>query len=110
MLPISVLVAVLVTFGVMTKHNEVTAFKACGVSLFRLAMPILMVSTLLSGGLFAFDFYYVPAPTASRTRCATRSRAAPHQTYLQPDRKWIMGYNSSRIFYYKYFDTRRRGP
>ena len=38
MLPISVLVAVLVTFGVMTKHNEVTAFKACGVSLFRLAV------------------------------------------------------------------------
>ena len=36
------LVAVLVTFGVMTKHNEVTAFKACGVSLYRLAMPILM--------------------------------------------------------------------
>src|SRR6185295_7702676 len=46
--PISVLVAVLVNFGVMTKNNEVTAFKACGVSLFRLAAPVLMMSALLS--------------------------------------------------------------
>ena len=32
MLPVGVLLAVLVTFGVMTKNNEVTAFKACGIS------------------------------------------------------------------------------
>ena len=35
-LPISVLVAVLVTLGVLSKQNEVTAFKACGVGLHRL--------------------------------------------------------------------------
>src|SRR5207302_5011457 len=34
--PVSVLVSVLITFGVLTKHNEVTAFKATGVSLYRL--------------------------------------------------------------------------
>ena len=38
-LPVSVLVAVLAAFGVMSKQNEITAFKACGVSLFRLAAP-----------------------------------------------------------------------
>ena len=42
--PVSVLVAVLVTFGVLTKNNEVTAFKACGVSVYRLAIPVLLVS------------------------------------------------------------------
>ena len=65
------LVAVLATFGVMSKNNEVTAFKACGVSLFRLAMPVLMVSVLLSGGLFAFDFYYVAG--ANRKQDALRN-------------------------------------
>src|SRR5882672_640065 len=59
-LPMSVLVAVLVTFGVLTKHNEVTAFKASGVSVFRLTAPVLLVSTILSAGLFAFDYYYIP--------------------------------------------------
>ena len=40
MAPISVLVAVLLTLGVMSKQNEITAFKACGVSLYRLALPV----------------------------------------------------------------------
>jgi len=47
----SVLVAVLVTFGVLTKHNEVTAFKASGISLYRLTMPVLFASMALSAGL-----------------------------------------------------------
>ncbi len=50
LLPISVLVAALVTFGILTKNNEVTAFKACGVSLMRLGMPVLMGSVLLERG------------------------------------------------------------
>src|SRR2546429_7531621 len=58
-LPVSVLVAVLVTFGILTKNNEVTAFKACGVSMYRLALPVLVMSMVFSVGLFAFDHYYV---------------------------------------------------
>ncbi len=37
--PMSVLVAVLITFGILTKHNEITAMKASGISLYRLARP-----------------------------------------------------------------------
>ena len=68
--PISVLVAVLITFGVLTKHNEITALKASGISLYRLAIPVLVVALLLSGGLFAFDHYYVP--DANRKQDAIR--------------------------------------
>ena len=68
LLPISVLVAVLVTFGILTKNNEVTAFKACGVSLMRLGMPILRGSILLSVGLFAFDHYWVPDANLKQDR------------------------------------------
>lgn len=104
MLPVSVLVAVLAAFGVMSKQNEITAFKACGVSLFRLAAPILVGSTLLSGGLFAFDFYYVARANRKQDALRDEIKGRATQTYLRPDRKWIMGYNSSRIFNYKYFD------
>src|ERR1035437_9844191 len=104
MLPVSVLVAVLAVFGVMSKQNEITAFKACGVSLFRLAAPILVGSTLLSGGLFAFDFYYVASANRKQDALRDEIKGRATQTYLRPDRKWIMGYNSSRIFNYKYFD------
>ena len=103
-LPISVLVAVLVTFGVLSKQNEVTAFKACGVSLLRLALPILIVSTVFSAGLFAFDHYYVPGANRKQDALRNEIKGRATQTYLRPDRKWIFG-AGSRIFYYKYFDT-----
>ena len=102
-LPVSVLVAVLVALGVLSKQNEITAFKACGVSLYRLALPILLSSTALAGGLFAFDHYYVPG--ANRTQEALRAeiKGQPTQTYRSRNTSWIMG-RGSRIYYYKFFD------
>jgi LPS export ABC transporter permease LptF/LPS export ABC transporter permease LptG len=101
--PISVLVAVLVTFGVLSKHNEVTAFRACGISLYRLAIPILVASLFLSAGLFAFDHYYVPDANRKQDAIRNEIKGHPVQTYLHPERKWIYG-KGSRIYYYKYFD------
>jgi LPS export ABC transporter permease LptG len=47
-LPISVLVATLVTFGILSKNNEVTAIKSGGVSLYRIAAPIIFVAAIIS--------------------------------------------------------------
>src|ERR1051325_3144356 len=47
-LPISVLVATLVTFGILSKNNEATAIKSGGVSLYRIAMPIVAVAAVVS--------------------------------------------------------------
>jgi LPS export ABC transporter permease LptG/LPS export ABC transporter permease LptF len=102
--PFSVLVAVLVTFGVLTKYNEVTAFKASGVSLYRLSAPVLMASVLLSGGLFAFDYYYVPQANRRQDALRDHIKGRAPQTYLRPDRRWIKG-AGSRIYYYKYYDV-----
>jgi LPS export ABC transporter permease LptG/LPS export ABC transporter permease LptF len=101
--PMSVLVAVLVTFGVLAKNNEVNAFKACGVSLYRLAVPVIITSSILSLGLFAFDHYYVPEANRKQDAIRNEILGRPVQTYLRPERKWIFG-QGSRIFYYKYLD------
>jgi len=103
-LPISILVAVLAHLGVLSKQNEIAAFKACGVSLYRLAAPILLGSTLFAVGLFGFDFYYVPGANRKQDALRDEIKGRPTQTYLRPDRKWIMG-TGSRIYYYRYFDA-----
>jgi len=100
-------VAVLVTLGVLSKQNEVTAFKACGVSLHRLAAPILIVSTLFTGALFGFNYAYVPAANRKQDQLRDEIKGRRKQTYLNPDRTWIMG-NDSRIYYYKYLDAAQR--
>lgn len=47
-LPISVLVSTLVTFGMFSKTNEVTAFKSGGMSLYRAALPVIGVACVIS--------------------------------------------------------------
>ncbi len=101
--PVSVMVAVLVTFGILAKHNEVIAFKACGVSLHRMAFSVLLASAGLSAALFAFDHHYVPEANRRQDAIRAEIKGRPVQTYLRPDRKWIKG-EGSRIYYYRYFD------
>ncbi|HZU25517.1 MAG TPA: LptF/LptG family permease [Bryobacteraceae bacterium] len=101
--PVSVLVAVLITLGILAKHNEVTAFKACGVSLYRLAIPLLLAGIVLSGALFAFDHYYIPGANRRQDALRNEIKGRPVQTWLRPDKKWMLG-KGSRIYYYLYFD------
>ncbi len=101
--PMSAMVAALVTFGVMAKHNEVIAFKGCGVSLYRLSVPVLLASLSLSALLFGFDYYYVPEANRRQDAIRAEIKGSPVQTYLHPNRPWIRGHQS-RIYHYLYFD------
>jgi len=101
--PLSVLVAVLVTFGVLSKSNEVTAMKACGVSVYRLAVPLIAASVAMTGALFAFDHYYIPEANVIQDGILNEIKGRPVQTVRRPD-PWIHG-EGSRIFHYKYFDA-----
>lgn len=102
--PFSVLVGVLITFGVFSKQNEVTAFKACGVSLYRLAVPVLLASAILSGTLFAFDYYFLPETNRRQDALRNVIKGKSAQTYLRPDRKWIHG-RGEWFYYYRGFDA-----
>ena len=105
--PFGVLAAVLVAFAILTKHNEVTAMKACGVSVYRLAAPILIAGVVLSGALFAFDHYWVPDADKRQDALRAEIKGRPAQTFLQPERRWISGLHD-RMYYYKYFDQAQR--
>ncbi len=103
-MPVSVLTSVLVVFGVLTKNNELTAFKACGVSVYRLTVPIFITSLLLSGALFAFNHYLVPDADRRQNAIRAEIKGRPAQTFLNPGRTWFYGMGD-RIFYYRYLDT-----
>ena len=101
--PLAVLVAILVSFALLCQSNEVTAAKACGISLFRLALPIFGLAALLSVGLFLFEHFYIPAANRHQDSVRNRIKGRPAQTYYRPDRKWIFG-QESRIYYYNFFE------
>lgn len=101
--PICTLFASLICFGILTKYNEVTAFKAGGVSLHRLAAPVLVTSLLVSFGLFAFDHFYIPEANRRQEKLRAQIKNKPVATYLRTDRQWVYG-QGSRIYNYKFLD------
>jgi LPS export ABC transporter permease LptG/LPS export ABC transporter permease LptF len=110
--PLAVLIAALVTFGVMNRNSEIVAIKAAGISLYRLIIPIVAIAVALAVALFLFDQYYLPQ--ANRRQEALRNviKSRPTQTYLHPEQKWMMGQKPQpgepgRIFYYEFFDRDR---
>lgn len=48
LMPLSVLLSSLITFGGLSKNNEITAFKSAGISIYRLATPVLIFGFTLS--------------------------------------------------------------
>ena len=110
--PLAVLIAVLVTFGVLNRNSEIVAMKATGISLYRLVVPIVAIAAILAVSLFLFDEYYLPQ--ANRRQEALRNiiKGRPPQTFLHPEQKWIFGPKPlpgepGRIFYYQFFDPDR---
>ena len=104
--PLSVLLAVLITFGLMQRSNEITAIKATGTSIYRIIVPVLLASALLALGLFFFDQFYLPYANKQQDALRSEIKGKPPQTYLNPDRKWIFG-QQSNIYYYQFFDPDR---
>ena len=104
--PLSMLLAVLITFGLLQRSNEITAIKATGISLYRIVVPVLIASMLVAGVLFLSDQLYLPYTNKRQDALRNQIKGKPAQTYLRPDRKWIFGQHSD-IYYYQFFDPDR---
>jgi LPS export ABC transporter permease LptG/LPS export ABC transporter permease LptF len=63
-LPLVVLMATVFLFGALTRQRELDAFKAAGISLYRLSLPILALAGVLSVGAVAFQETLLPAINA----------------------------------------------
>lgn len=103
MLPLSILVATLVCFGLLSKSNEITAIKSAGVSLYRISIPILVAGGLFSGSMFLLGNNYLPETNQQQDALRNQIKGKPAQTMYRPDRQWIFG-KSDNIYNYLFFD------
>jgi LPS export ABC transporter permease LptG/LPS export ABC transporter permease LptF len=110
-LPLAVLIAVLVTFGVLNRNSEIVAMKATGISLYRLVVPIVTISGILALSLFLFEEFYLPQANQRQEAFRNIIKGKPPQTVLHPEHNWIFGQprpgEPARIFYYQFFDRDR---
>jgi LPS export ABC transporter permease LptG len=106
-LPLSALVATLVTIGLLTKSSELIVMRACGVSLYRTALPLVVLSLLWSGGLFMLEESILATANRKAAELKHLMRGGQPRTFDLLSRQWVAG-RDGRIYRYAYFDPRAR--
>ena len=104
--PMSILIATLVTFGILDKTHQVVAFKSCGISLYRIFVPVFALSLLVSAFLYVMQEQILPYSYQRQDNLRNVIKGRPIQTFYQPGRKWIFG-EGNRLYTYSYYDSER---
>lgn len=106
--PLLVLITALVTFGLLSRNNEVTAAKALGVSLFRLGAPALVAAAGVALlGVF-LQAQILPATNDKAAQLRDRIYGKPvARTFRRADRQWLFG-QGRYIYNYRLYDERRQ--
>jgi LPS export ABC transporter permease LptG len=104
-IPMAALVATLVTIGLLTKNSELIVMRACGISLYRSALPLLLFSMIFSGVLYEMQEQVLADSNREATRLNGIIRGYPVQAFGVLNRQWIIG-RSGDIYRYEFFDPR----
>jgi lipopolysaccharide export system permease protein len=104
-IPIAALLSVLVTFGLLSRTSELTVMKACGISLYRIALPVVLLSLLFSAALFALDQDILARANRRANALDDQIRGRPPKTFNPMNRRWVIGRDGS-IYHYGFFDAR----
>jgi len=79
-LPIALLLAMLYTLTNLARHNEITAIRAAGVSMWRLSLPYLAVGLVASLALLAVNEFWAPQSQEAATAIFERRLPASMRT------------------------------
>ena len=104
--PIVILVTTLIAFSLLSRTSEVTACKALGISLFRLAVPAVAASLLVGGlcGLLQSEVLAASNQKVNELKDRIRGRATP-RSVRRADQQWMIG-EGRYIYNYLNYDPR----
>ena len=88
--PLAVLMATLLTIGLLSRSHEITAMRSCGISLYWITSPFLFLGTVLAMVLFLFSSTVIPLALAKAEQIKTtriEKRALP--VSLQAAQPWV---------------------
>ncbi|WP_373543893.1 LptF/LptG family permease [Chamaesiphon sp.] len=112
--PMSLLLTGMMTYGKFSSDSEIIAFRSCGVSIYRLILPALILSTIVTGITFFFNELLVPTSSQRATTTLTRALKQDKPTFkkdniVQPEYKIVERDGKKeqvlvRLFYAEKFD------
>ena len=99
------LVGTLVTVGLLTRTSELTVMQACGVSLYRATVPMLMFGLVWSLVLFGMEQSILAASNRRADELKNTIRSGVPRTFNLASRQWMAG-SDGRLYHYGRFDPR----
>src|SRR5205823_1373627 len=105
-IPLAVLIGTLVTIGGLMKNSELTVMRACGISLYRTAMPLLLLALVGSAALFGLEERVLAFSNRKADAINDAIRGRLPKTYSL-NRQWIAA-TTGNIYQYLYFDSARQ--
>lgn len=106
-IPLSALLSVLVTFGLLSRSSELSVMKACGISLYRIAAPLMILGAVWSGVLYGLE-QQVMATANQKADALDAQIRGLHRTSNPTLRRWVVARDGS-IYHYDTFDATSKG-
>jgi lipopolysaccharide export LptBFGC system permease protein LptF len=100
--PISLLVAVLVTYAILARRNEVVVWWASGQSLYRLSLPIILFSLLISVATGLLQENVLPQANRRQESYRAQIRGGLNRAITPTGVQWLAVPDSLRLYSYKY--------
>ncbi|MBN1938797.1 MAG: LptF/LptG family permease [Candidatus Aminicenantes bacterium] len=106
-LPMTALMATLLTLGLFYKFNEVTAMKACGVSVLRMIIPAFFLAAVIGGISFGIQENVLPRANRKAAETWNRIRKVSDPAAGMQGLSWRTNKARDMFFNYEYFDPNR---
>lgn len=116
--PMSTLLAALMAYSRLSSDSELIALRSCGVSIYRLVLPAIVLSFVVTGMTFLFNELFVPAAnyqasqTLNQALKENKLTAAENNIFYPEYRQVTLPNGSknrvlSRLFYAQQFDGQK---
>jgi LPS export ABC transporter permease LptG len=89
--PLVLLITTLITFGLLTRSNEVTAAKALGISLYRLSLPAVFAGLLVTAGCIYLQSNILPEANHQMQQLNDRISGRETDRTFRRGHQWLYG-------------------
>jgi LPS export ABC transporter permease LptG/LPS export ABC transporter permease LptF len=104
--PFALMIAVLILLTVLERQQELTAFKAAGISLFRLTVPILLVAAVCAGALWVLGEVIVPKANRDAQQLLDQIKGRETtRSYRASDRQWLLSRDGETFYNFLRYDS-----
>jgi lipopolysaccharide export LptBFGC system permease protein LptF len=104
LVPIGLLVSVLVTYAILARRNEVVVWWASGQSLYRLSLPTILFSILVSVGLGLLQENVLPQANRRQESYRAQIRGGLNRAMTPTGVQWLAVPDAQRLYSYGYSD------